>query len=256
MSGWNRSSRCIGISAFIIFFIISGCKPFPFETHPKEGFNEYVVLLHGLARSSKSMIPLQKALAKKGYGTCNIDYPSTDYSIEYLSETYLPDMLKRCIPADANRVHFVTHSMGGIVLRYYLKNHSMSRLGSVVMLSPPNAGTEVVDKLGHIFIFKALNGPASTQLGTDSNSVPIELGPVDFKLGILTGSKPINPILSAMIPGKDDGKVSVQRAQIQGMSDFMVLPHSHPFIMRSKDTIAQTIYFLEHGRFQYTSKAS
>jgi pimeloyl-ACP methyl ester carboxylesterase len=244
------SSKRIEVSAFIILFTISGCKQFPPETQPKEEFKEYVVLLHGLARSSKSMIPLQKALSKKGYGTCNIDYPSTDYPIEYLSENYLPDALKRCIPDDADRVHFVTHSMGGIVLRHYLKNNSMKRLGSVVMLSPPNAGTEVVDTLGNIFIFKALNGPASIQLGTGSDSVPIELGPVDFKLGILTGSKTINPILSALIPGEDDGKVSVQRAQIQGMSDFMVVPHSHPFIMRSKETIKQTIYFLEHGRFQ------
>jgi pimeloyl-ACP methyl ester carboxylesterase len=252
MSCRSGSSRRIGKKAliFLLLFMISGCKPYPSETLPKEGFTEYVVLLHGLARSSKSMIPLQKALAKKGYGTCNINYPSTDYSIEYLSETYLPAALKRCVPDDADRVHFVTHSMGGIVLRYYLKNNSMKRLGSVVMLSPPNSGTEVVDKLGNIFIFKALNGPASTQLGTGSDSLPIILGPVHFKLGVLTGSKTTNPILSAMIPGKDDGKVSVQRAQIQGMSDFLVLPHSHPFIMRSKETISQTIYFIEHGRFQ------
>jgi len=246
----NTKSMRIGVRTFIIIFMISGCKPFPSQTAPKKDFKEYVVLLHGLARSSKSMVPLQKALSKKGYGTCNIDYPSTDYSIEDISQNHLHAALKRCIPDDVNRVHFVTHSMGGIILRHYLKNNSMKRLGSVVMLSPPNAGTEVVDTLGNIFIFKALNGPASVQLGTGSNSVPIELGPVDFKLGILTGSKTINPILSAMIPGEDDGKVSVQRAQIQGMSDFMVLPHSHPFIMRSKETITQTIHFLEHGSFR------
>ena len=246
----NTKSIRIGVRIFIILFMISGCKPFPSQIPPKENFKEYVVLLHGLARSSKSMVPLQKALSKKGYGTCNIDYPSTDYSIEHLSENYLSDTLKSCIPDDVDRVHFVTHSMGGIILRHYLKNNQFKRLGNVVMLSPPNAGTEVVDKLGNIFIFKALNGPASVQLGTGSDSVPIGLGPVDFKLGILTGSKTINPILSAMIPGEDDGKVSVQSAQIQGMSDFMVVPHSHPFIMRSKETITQTIYFLEHRKFQ------
>ncbi|MBW1643824.1 MAG: alpha/beta fold hydrolase, partial [Deltaproteobacteria bacterium] len=171
----KTNSRRIGERALIILlvFMIFGCKPFPSETPPKEGFKEYVVLLHGLARSSSSMVPLQKVLSNKGYGTCNIDYPSTDYSIEYISENYLPAALKRCIPDDAHRVHFVTHSMGGIVLRHYLKNNQFKRLGNVVMLSPPNAGTEVVDTLGNIFIFKALNGPASIQLGTGSDSVPI-----------------------------------------------------------------------------------
>lgn len=229
--------------------MIVGYKPFPSQTPPKEGFKEYVVLLHGLARSSKSMVPLQKALSEKGYGTCNIDYPSTDYTIEQLCQNYLPESLKSCIPDDAERIHFVTHSMGGILARYYLKNNPLKNLGKVVMLSPPNAGTEVVDRLGNIFIFKMLNGPASTQLGTGPDSVPNQLGPVDFELGILTGSKTINPILSAMIPGNDDGKVSVKRAQVQGMSDFMVVPHSHPFIMRSKEVIDQTAYFIEYGRF-------
>ncbi len=226
------------------------CNPFPSQTPPKEGFKEYVVLLHGLARSSRSMVPLQKALSKKGYGTCNIDYPSTDYTIEDISKKYLHAALKRSIPNDADRIHFVTHSMGGILVRHYLKNNPLNHLGSVVMISPPNAGTEVVDTLGNIFIFKLLNGPASTQLGTGPKSIPKQLGPVNFKLGILTGSKSINPILSAMIPGKDDGKVSVRRAQVQGMSDFMVVPHSHPFIMRSKEVIEQTVYFLGHGQFQ------
>jgi len=248
----KTNSRRTGKRALIILslLLIFGCKQIPSQTPPKEDFKEYVVLLHGLARSSHSMVPLQKALSKNGYGTCNIDYPSTDYTIEYLSNEYLPAALKQSIPDDADRVHFVTHSMGGIILRHYLKHNQFKRLGNVVMLSPPNAGTEVVDKLGNIFIFKALNGPASIQLGTGANSVPIELGPVDFKLGVLTGSKTINPILSAMIPGKDDGKVSVERAQIKGMSDFMVLPHSHPFIMRSKEVIEQTVYFLKRSRFQ------
>ncbi|MCJ7771651.1 MAG: alpha/beta hydrolase, partial [Desulfobacterales bacterium] len=108
----KTNSKRIGERALslLLLLMIVGCKPFPSQTPPKEGFKEYVVLLHGLARSSKSMIPLQKVLSEKGYGICNIDYPSTDYSIEYLSENYLPDALKRCIPDDAEQIHFVTHS--------------------------------------------------------------------------------------------------------------------------------------------------
>lgn len=250
MDDANKKSKHVGLYAGILFFVLSGCKAFPWETPPKKGSEEYVVFLHGLARSAKSMVPLQKALSEKGYGTCNIDYPSTDYSIEYLSETYLPAQLKRRIPANAQRIHFVTHSLGGIIVRHYLKYHSMDRLGRVVMLSPPNCGSEVVDKIGHMGLFKTLNGPAGTQLGTDPAGIPNRLGPVDFELGIITGSKTMNPLLSLMIPGKDDGKVSVQRAQVTGMTDFLVVPHTHPFIMRSKKVVEQTAYFLEHGKFQ------
>lgn len=233
----------------LLLILLSGREVFSSETSPREGPKEYVVLLHGLARSRKSMVPLKKALEKEGYGTCNIDYPSTEHTIEHLSNHYLIKELEQCIPEDAKRVHFVTHSMGGILVRYYLKHHKMKHLGRVVMLSPPNTGTEVVDKLGDILIFKKLNGPASTQLGTGPDSLPNQLGPVKFDLGILTGSKTVNPILSAIIPGKDDGKVSIERAKVEGMSDFMVVPHSHPFIMRSTDVARQTAYFLKHGKF-------
>lgn len=233
----------------VLFILLSGSKAFSSETIPKKEPREYVVLLHGLARSSNSMLLLQKALEKEGYGTCNIDYPSTEHTIEYLSNTYLSKELDTCVPKDARRIHFVAHSMGGILIRYYLKHNKMKHLGRVVMLSPPNAGTEVVDKLGDTYFFKKLNGPAITQLGTGADSLPNQLGPVNFELGILTGSRTINPILSAMIPGKDDGKVSIKRAKVEGMSDFMVVPHSHPFIMRSAEVARQTAYFLKHGKF-------
>ncbi len=122
-------------------------------------------------------------------------------------------------------------------------------MGQVVMLSPPNQGSEVIDKLRNMPGFYWLNGPAGQQLGTDKDSIPMKLGKVDFKLGIITGNKSINLFLSLIIPGDDDGKVSIENAKVTGMTDFMVLPHSHPFIMRSEEVIYQTKHFLEHGRF-------
>jgi len=117
------------------------------------------------------------------------------------------------------------------------------------MLSPPNQGSEIVDKLSGMPGFEFVNGPAGMTLGTDEDDVPLRLGPANFDLGIITGSRSINLILSLLIPGIDDGKVSVERAKLEGMADFLIVPHSHPFIMKSPDVIYQVIFFIEHGRF-------
>ena len=208
-----------------------------------------VVLLHGLARTGKSMNKMEKAVHDAGYEVLNIDYPSREYPIETLSAQHIPPALDQCRALKADRIHFVTHSMGGILIRHYLSGHAIAELGRVVMLSPPNRGSEVVDKLKNTPGYTLLNGPAGHQLGTDKNSVPLQLGPAEFDLGIITGNSTINFFLSMLIPGEDDGKVAVERAKLEGMSDFLVLPYSHPFIMKRKAVITQVITFLENGRF-------
>jgi hypothetical protein len=152
--------------------------------------------------------------------------------------------------AGASRIHFVTHSLGGILVREYLATHSLPALGRVVMLGPPNQGSEIVDRLGSWRLFAVINGPAGRQLGTGAHSVPNRLGPVTYPVGVIAGHHSINWINSWLIPGPDDGKVSVARTVVAGMTDHLVLPCSHPFLMRDRTAIRQTIHFLGHGRFQ------
>ncbi len=209
-----------------------------------------VVLLHGLTRSSSSMNTLQEALQSKGFNTCNIDYPSRKYHIEVLAQDYILPQIKKCFGSLNSQICFVTHSMGGIIVRYLADKKLIPHMGRVVMLSPPNQGSEVVDRLGKIKLFQVINGPAGAELSTDSKSMPLRLGPANFELGIITGSKSINPILSLLIEGKDDGKVSIERAKLQGMEDFIILPSAHPFIIKNNIAIKQTIHFLNHGNFQ------
>jgi triacylglycerol lipase len=208
---------------------------------------EHVILLHGLARTSHSMGKMEKALSAAGYKVSNISYPSRKYRVEDLAEIVKEKILAASNEEDT--LHFVTHSMGGILVRYIQKHDPLENLGKVVMLSPPNQGSEVVDKLGDWKLFQWINGPAGSQLGTEDGGMVKSLGAVDFELGILTGDRSINLILSLMIPGKDDGKVSVENAKIEGMDDFLVLHAAHPFIMKNKTAIRQTIHFLHSGQF-------
>ncbi|MFQ5572111.1 MAG: esterase/lipase family protein [Rhodothermales bacterium] len=211
--------------------------------------NEYVVLLHGLSRSSRSMSTPAKRLSREGYTVVNVDYPSTEYAIDHLSEVVLADALRKCC-SEAEVIHFVTHSLGGIVVRYYLEKHPLPNLGRVVMLSPPNQGSELVDAFKDNLLYEVWNGPAGAELGTDPQSVPSKLGPVAFELGVITGSTSLNPLLSRIIPGPDDGKVSVARATVEGMKDFRVVPYSHTFIMDRRIVMDHVVHFLRMGTFR------
>jgi triacylglycerol lipase len=205
-----------------------------------------VILLHGLARSASSFDKMAASLSQVGYRVINVDYPSRKQPVETLATRYVSKAVAEC---NGETTHFVTHSMGGILVRYYLANNRLENPGKVVMLSPPNQGSEVVDKLGDVPGFYAFNGPAGQQLGTADDSLPNQLGPVDYPVGIITGNRSINLILSMLIPGDDDGKVSIERAKLEGMTDFLVVPHTHPMIMDSDEVIRQTRYFLINGRF-------
>ena len=209
-----------------------------------------VFVLHGLGRSKNSMKTLEEALAGQGFRVVNIDYPSTRFPVEFLADTVLDAVIRHHAPECRGRVHFVTHSLGGIVVRAYLKNHHPDNLGRVVMISPPNQGTELVDRLRKYPIFRAFGSPAGLQMGTGPDSLPSKLGAVDFELGVIAGRKSINPFYSWLIPGPDDGVVAVGRTRVEGMKDFIVVPHSHTFIMKKKDVIDQVIHFLRNGAFR------
>jgi len=212
-------------------------------------FADCVILLHGLTRSADSMKKMEVRLIAAGYHTVNLDYPSTKFNIEQLTEKTIEPAIKKC--PKGQKVHFVTHSLGGILIRNYLNKKAIKKLHRVVMLGPPNQGSEVVDKLKNIPGFYFINGEAGLQLGTDSKSIPMQLGEANFELGIIAGNWSINFILSTLIPGNDDGKVSVERSKLKGMSDHIIMPVTHPFMMKNEKVISQVITFLESGQFTY-----
>jgi len=197
------------------------------------------------------MKSMEESLVRAGFRVSNVNYPSRSASIEQLSEDVIGQSVTECRRDGASTIHFVTHSLGGILVRSYLSRHQLSELGRVVMLGPPNQGSEVVDKLGRLWLFKVINGPAGQQLGTNRDSVPNKLGPVNYCLGVIAGNRSVNWINSILIPGRDDGKVSVERTKVEGMTDHIVLPATHPFIMQNRLAIQQTIKFLRSGIFDH-----
>ncbi len=221
---------------------------------------ECVVLLHGLARTAASMARLEEALTDAGFAVANIDYPSRKHAIEQLAPLAMEKGLAACRSRRAETVHVVTHSLGGILVRYYLAEHDLPehhlpKLGRVVMLGPPNRGSQVVDKLAWIPGFGLWNGPAGFQLGTGEDSLPRQLGPARFTVGVIAGTRSLNPVFSRFLPGPDDGKVALESTKLEGMQDFLALPHTHTFMMRSAGVIRQTIFFLRNGRFDHTDLA-
>jgi triacylglycerol lipase len=210
---------------------------------------ECVVLLHGLAKSSRSMRKVEKSLLAAGYSTANIDYPSRRATVDLLANEAIPLGVAECRAQSADRIHFVTHSMGAILVRQYLAGNDIRELGRVVMLSPPNQGTVVVDRFEGFPGFAGIVGPAGAQLGTDVDSVPRQLGPVDFEVGVIAGDKSINLIFSKMIPGEDDSMVAIESTKLEGMSDFLILHETHLGITRSEQAMGQILRFLASGMF-------
>jgi len=236
----------------VLVMLLSACAIRPVEPDAvATAGNECVVLLHGLVRTSDSLVLMQKFLAAAGYKVENWSYPSREKRIELLAQEAIPAAAGRCRDRGIDRVNFVTHSMGGILVRYYLEQQQIENLGRVVMISPPNHGSELVNFWSQVPGYGRLNGPAGYQLGTDVDSLPLKLGPANFDVGVITGNKTTNIIFSLMIPGEDDGKISVQSARLEGMADFLIVPAAHSLIMRDREVMQQVVNFLGTGRFEH-----
>ena len=209
-----------------------------------------VVLLHGLARRRRSMAPLARTLERVGYDVANIGYPSRHHPVAVLAREHVGPAIRARFPEDGAPIHLVTHSLGGIVLRWLVRDGLLPDVGRVVMLAPPNQGSEVVDRIGHWGLFQWVNGPAGRELGTGPEALPARLGPATFPCGIIAGDRSVDLPLAWCFDGPNDGKVAVARARLAGMADFRVVHASHPFVMRSAQVQDLVLSFLACGGFE------
>lgn len=192
---------------------------------------------------------MARALRGEGYRVWNETYPSTRLPVEAMSAPHIDAGLAACREAGGEVIHFVTHSLGGIMIRHYLQDHAIAELGHIVMLAPPNQGSEVTDYLRDKWYYRMATGPAGQQLGTDADSLPNRLGRVDASIGVIAGRRSSDPWFSSRLPGEDDGKVAVERTRLAEMRDFRVVDAGHTFIMNKPEVIGHTLHFLAKGRF-------
>lgn len=211
---------------------------------------ECVILLHGLGRTKYSMNTIAERLERLGYMVWNEGYPSTEKPIASLVSEHVRPAVEWAENKRARKIHVVSHSLGGILIRAYLQENALPSGSRIVMLSPPNNGSEVADRLKSFSLYRWMMGPAGQELGTSPDSIPGRLKPVAADIGIIAGTRSMEPWFSLLIPGPDDGKVSVESTKLKEMNDFLMVESTHPFIMNDQKVIDQVVAYLRQGRFR------
>lgn len=217
----------------------------------KPAGTECVVLFHGLSRTCKSMRPLERFLEKEGYVLYNMNYPSLKFSFRDLIRYIDENLIDKSLLKIYTKLHFVGHSMGGLLIRSLLNRYTFPNLGRVVMLGTPNHGSEVANFISRFGFFRWLFGPCGTQLVQGLPQLQAYLGPICFELGIIADSKTTGPWGSWLIDKDNDGRVSVESTRIKGMKDHIIIPTTHTRMLKDKRVMNQVLCFLKTGAFRH-----
>jgi pimeloyl-ACP methyl ester carboxylesterase len=213
-----------------------------------------VVLLHGIGVGSWTLMKMERTLRRCGFATLNLGYASRRKPLEALAEDIhapIADFARSC----SGPIHFVGHSMGGLLARLYVERHRPARLGRVVMLGTPNGGSELADLFLDFPLYRIVLGPAGMQLSTATDPVLAGLPPPDYPVGIIAGCRTIAPFTSTFIlPRPNDGRVSVASSKLVNMADHITIRASHGGLTIRRDAIDHTISFLNTGRFNHPSR--
>ena len=213
-----------------------------------------VVLLHGIAGFALVLKSMEWSLEEEGYFVANVTYPSLTKPIETLAAAAVGEGLELCASEGLPRIHFVTHSMGGILVRQYLSQRKIDGLERVVMLAPPNQGSQYADYVGATPLKKVYEPDVLPQLGTGDESVPRRLGTPDFEFGVIAGTRNLRKFLPGTPAGPGDGVVTIEETKAPGMKDFMLVPVTHTSIVWNDEVQRQTAHFLRYGRFDHAEQ--
>lgn len=249
----QRTSRLLVVLALLCF---CGCvtkKAEQADMTKNETNKETVVLLHGIGHSLWNMTMVERALQKAGYATLNLSYPSRKHDIQFLSQWLADTLDAQGVWRDSNKVHFVGHSMGGLVIGLYLQNHRAAlpteKMGRVVMLGTPHGGSEVADGLKDNMLYQFVFGPAGQELTTATRGAN-KIKPW-YDLGVIAGTQNwMYPLGQAFIKDDNDGCVSVESTRLDGMKDHIVLPVMHGFMGWDGNVHRQIEAFLKGGAFE------
>ena len=193
------------------------------------------------------MEPLARALRRDGFDVFNLDYPARRFGIAALADQ-VEAASARWRAGHIGTLHLVGHSLGGLVARAWIARHRPDRLGRVVLLGPPSGGSELADLLANQELFQRIFGPAGAELTTDRDPCDALFGKLDYPIGIIAGTRSLDPLGWLLLPKPNDGKVTVARTRVPEAAH-LTLPVTHTLMMRAPTVTAATSHFLHHGRF-------
>ena len=218
---------------------------------PEDEPTHCVVLLHGIAGFALILKSMEWGLEEEGYFVANVTYPSLAEPMETLAVEAVEEGLEICKAEGLSRIHFVTHSMGGILVRLYLSQNAIEGLERVVMLAPPNQGSQFADYVGASPLKKVYEPDVLAQLGTGEESVPRRLAPPAFEFGVIAGTRNLRRLLPGTPSDPSDGVVTIDETKAPGMKDFLLVPVTHTSIVWNDEVQRQTAYFLRNGEFDH-----
>jgi pimeloyl-ACP methyl ester carboxylesterase len=237
------AAACLISAAAGVWIMMSGESTYKCQ---KAGDNEWVVLLHGLLRNPGSMEKIERALMACGYHVVNFGYPSTRESIMDSADRLNAEMKK--LPPGAT-VHFVTHSMGAIVVRYYLANYQAIPPARFVMIAPPNRGSSLARGLLRFSLFRWIFGRAGEEVAQVPRSLVSSLPAPRCEFGVIAGGLGNTVGLNPLIDGDDDGTVTVEETRLEGMKDFVQVKGQHSLLLLQQRVVDNVLAFLQTGRF-------
>lgn len=219
--------------------------PFPWDRarwHDRGGST--VVLLHGLWRGWRAMQPLARKLEQEGFSTLNIPYPSGRMAIPHLVSR-IRSQVERI--ATDQPIHFITHSLGGIIARSIFATDVPWNRGRMLMLAPPNHGSEIVDWTEKYPVLSQFLGPAGRALGSEGIPHGLPPLPVDLEAAVIMGNRCSIPIFKKILGAENDGIVSAARGEISGLRGFSIINADHTFIQMHPEAIRLGLHFLKTG---------
>ena len=234
-----------GILFFVFLMVFAGCGHVPVHYGGKES----VIVIHGFARRAQSMEPLVHKVHQAGYEVRNVGYASISQSVDEIKTEVFSKFDQYISKNPEKKIHFVGHSLGGLLVRAYLDQKKLKNLGSVVLMGTPNKGTSLVNEHEDKWYFAWL-GPVIAELGVDNSQFLKTLKAPYYTVGVIAGSKPYSRWSSETLKGQNDGLVAVESTKLEGMSDFIVIDVNHSRMKRDPKVIEQVIYFLKNSEFK------
>lgn len=234
----------------LLLFLAMSATAYEEPDFPELAKADRIILLHGIGRTSLSMVEISRKAKDAGYEVHNLNYHSTRDTLATIIRDTHKDY-DHIIGDEARRLHFICYSLGCLVTRGIIEQHRPANLGRVAMLGPPNQGSEMADWLKDHSLANWLFGPNLPQLGTANRRVLLKLigDSADYELGIIAGKDWIDPVGASIIPGDNDGRVSVERTRLPGMKAHKIVGVSHTGLLMNDDVIADAIHFIQHGAF-------